>query len=157
MKKICGISFFIHLKKYSKSLEITWNHLSHLNHLNYFKDIIHSRFISSMWRSKRDRQITEISEAVILQLGSLKGKHHRGKGKYSVRFVSFIITLTISIFCYWDLMGQVQLGLTLPGTLWRSTPVERRIEIVTVVRKKLIRKRPRESISHLSVRKVRHT
>ena len=34
-------------------------------------------------------------------------------------------------------------------------PVERRIKIVTAVRVKLICKRPKESISHLNVRKVR--
>ena len=36
-------------------------------------------------------------------------------------------------------------------------PVERRIKIVTAVRVKLICKRPKESVSHLNVRKVRHT
>ena len=35
-------------------------------------------------------------------------------------------------------------------------PVERRIKIVTAVRVKLICKRPKESVSHLNVRKVRH-
>ena len=34
--------------------------------------------------------------------------------------------------------------------------VERRIKIVTAVRVKLICKRPKESVSHLNVRKVRH-
>ena len=34
-------------------------------------------------------------------------------------------------------------------------PVERRIKIVTAVRVKLICKRPKESVSHLNVRKVR--
>ena len=38
-----------------------------------------------------------------------------------------------------------------------SILVERRIKIVTVVRVKLILERPKESVSHLSVRKVRQT
>ena len=38
-----------------------------------------------------------------------------------------------------------------------SIPVERKIKIVTVVRVKLILEMPKESVSHLSVRKVRQT
>ena len=46
--------------------------------------------------------------------------------------------------------------LTLPDTPPQGLiPVERRIKIVTAVRVKLICERPKESFSHLHVRKVR--
>ena len=51
---------------------------------NLEKTIIHSRFVSSMWKSEKDSRITEASEAFIYDKRFPRGKHHRGEGKYTL-------------------------------------------------------------------------